>query len=61
MRKKYPPDKSLGEMKVNAYTMTLEGSRALQVIEVKKGKLEEYLERLGKAIVMMTEGGEIND
>ncbi len=50
MRKKYPPDKSLGEMKVNAYTMTLEGSSSLQVIEVKKGKLEEYLERLGKAI-----------
>jgi rRNA pseudouridine-1189 N-methylase Emg1 (Nep1/Mra1 family) len=59
MRKKYPPDKSLGEMKVNAYTMTLEGSRALQIIEVKNGKLEEYLERMGKAIVMMTEGGEI--
>ena len=58
MRKKYPPDKSLGEMKVNVYTMILEGSRALQVIEVKKGKLEEYLERLGKAIVMITEGGE---
>jgi hypothetical protein len=50
MRKKYPSDKSLGEMKVNAYTMTLEGSSSLQVIEVKKGKLEEYLERLGKAI-----------
>jgi hypothetical protein len=40
MRKKYPPDKSLGEMKVNAYTMTLEGSRALQVIEVKSRILD---------------------
>ena len=33
MRKKYPPDKSLGETKLNAYTIALEGSRALQVIE----------------------------
>ena len=35
--------------------MIIEGARGLLVSEVKKGKLEEFLERLRKGLVMFSE------
>ena len=43
---KYPPDPSLGETIVSAAVMRTEGGiQSIGITEVKKGKLEEALER----------------
>jgi hypothetical protein len=51
--KKYPPDDSLGTPVVPAaFISTLQGIKAMVVIEVKKGKLEDLLTREGNALAM---------
>ena len=55
VRKKYPEDNSIAEQNVSATRVTLEGVRTLGVWEVKKGKLEELLDRLAEGLVMLAE------
>jgi hypothetical protein len=50
---KYPPDDSLGtEVVPGAFSSTLQGIKAITIIEVKKGKLEDLLTRERKALSM---------
>ena len=51
--KKYPPDSKLGTQVVPAaFTRTLQGIKAIVITEVKKGKLEDLLTRVGKMLAM---------
>ena len=53
MRKKYPDDNKLGARLVPAATKgTLEGIETISITEVKKGKLEDYLTRVGNMLAM---------
>ena len=52
MLKKYPPDDTLGSIIATAVKTTECGIRVLTVREVKKGKLEESLQRTGDALAM---------
>ena len=53
--KKYPEDNSIAEQKVSATKSTLEGINTMTIWEVKKGKLEEGLERIGNALAIYAE------
>lgn len=50
--KKYPEDNSIAEEKVSATKSTLEGINTMTIWEVKKGKLEEALERIGNTLAI---------
>ncbi len=51
--KKYPEDRSLGELVVpDAFKGGLEGMRAITITEVKKGKLEEAITRTREMVMM---------
>ncbi|MBI4764282.1 MAG: hypothetical protein HY787_06735 [Deltaproteobacteria bacterium] len=51
--KKYPPDNKLGTQVVPAaFSRTLQGIKAMVITEVKKGKLEDALTRVGKMLAM---------
>lgn len=48
MIKKYPIDPSIGEGIALGVKATIDGMKVLYVGEVKKGKVEEYMARMGK-------------
>jgi len=51
--KKYPPDESLTtEVVPVAAKITLQGIKAISIVEPKAGKLEEALERVGNEMTM---------
>ena len=51
--KKYPPDQTLGSELVPAAVKTTEkGIKVLNIVEVKKGKLEESLNRAANEMAM---------
>ena len=52
MLKKYPPDETLGSIIATAVKTTEQGIRVLTVREVKEGKLEQSLQRVGDALAM---------
>ena len=52
MRGKYPPDETLGSLLVSAVKTTEQGIRVITIREVKKGKLEEALQRAGDLLAM---------
>jgi hypothetical protein len=51
--KKYPPDNKLGSLVVPvAVTRNLQGIKAMVITEVKKGKLEDAMTRVGNELAM---------
>ena len=54
IRKKYPPSNydALAEERVRSPSVTLEGAETLGIWEVKKGKLEEFLDLMGSALLL---------
>jgi len=52
--KKYPPDENLGKQLVPAAVKTTQqGIRVMGITEVKEGKLEESLTRVGNMMAML--------
>jgi len=58
--KKYPRDKSLSKVLLdNAIAATKEGYKGVTAVEVKEGKLVDYIALTNKRLIMLAEG--IND